>query len=121
MIRGWGASVQTLFDDQFEDVNALPCRSSTQSFQSQSVVSLNSTSNSNQGSSECWYNQRLEVFLADVFIPILGADFLHEHLLLVDVVGSCLLDASSLEPIPTVSFVFANTKSQLYTVLSCCP
>ena len=33
----------------------------------------------------------------------------------MDVAGSRLLDASSLEPIPTVSSVPANTKSQLYT------
>ena len=55
--------------------------------------------------------------LANVSMPILGADFLHEHRLLVDVAGARLLDASSLEPIPTVTSVPANTKSQLYTAL----
>ena len=55
--------------------------------------------------------------LADISMPILGADFLCKHCLLVDVAGSRLLDASSLEPIPTVSSVPANTKSQLYTAL----
>ena len=55
--------------------------------------------------------------LANVSMPILGADFLREHRLLVDVAGARLLDASSLEPIPTVTSVPANTKSQLYTAL----
>ena len=55
--------------------------------------------------------------LANVSMPILGADFLREHRLLVDVAGARLLDALSLEPIPTVTSVPANTKSQLYTAL----
>ena len=39
--------------------------------------------------------------LADVSMPILGSDFLRHHHLLVDVVSACLLDAATLEPIPT--------------------
>ena len=41
-------------------------------------------------------------------MPILGSDFLHHHHLSVDVAGSHLLDASTLEPIPTVSSVPAS-------------
>ena len=55
--------------------------------------------------------------LADVTMPILCADFLPEHHLLVDVAGTGHLDASSLEPISAIPSVPANTKSQLYTVL----
>ena len=36
--------------------------------------------------------------LADVFMPILGSDFLPHHQLFVDIAGSHLLDASTLEP-----------------------
>ena len=38
-IQGRGASVQTLSDDQFDDVNALPQRSSARGFWSRPVVS----------------------------------------------------------------------------------
>ena len=50
-------------------------------------------------------------------MPILGSDFLCHHHLLVDVAGSRLLDASSLEPIPTVSPVPTGSDSKLYTAL----
>jgi len=40
--------------------------------------------------------------LADVFMPILGSDFLCHHHLLVDVDSARLLDAATLEPIPPV-------------------
>ena len=40
---------------------------------------------------------------ADVSMPILGTNILCHHHLLVDIAGSRLLDASTLEPIPTIS------------------
>ena len=55
--------------------------------------------------------------LADVSMPILGSDFLRHHHLLVDIAGSCLLDASSLEPIPAISSVPTGSDSKLYTAL----
>ena len=55
--------------------------------------------------------------LADVSMPILGSDFLRHHHLLVDVAGSRLLDAASLEPIPAVSSVPTGSDSKLYTAL----
>ena len=55
--------------------------------------------------------------LADVSMPILGSDFLRHHHLLVDVAGSLLLDAASLEPIPAVSSVPTGSDSKLYTAL----
>ena len=48
---------------------------------------------------------------------ILGSDFLRHHHLLVNIAGSRLLDASSLEPIPGVSPVPTGSSSKLYTAL----
>ena len=50
----------------------------------------------------------LTFLITDVSMPMFGSDFLHHHHLLVDVAGSHLLDASTLEPIPTVSSVPAS-------------
>jgi len=58
MIWGLGASVQTLSDNQFEDVNAIPHSSYTWGFRSGSIISTNSTSNWDHGSSKCWYQRR---------------------------------------------------------------
>ena len=56
--------------------------------------------------------------LADVSMPILGSNFLRHHHLLVDVAGSRLLDAATLEPIPAVSSPRRPGKhSELYAVL----
>ena len=63
-----------------------------------------------------------DFLLAKVSMPILGSDFLHHyhHNLIVDLTGSCLLDASTLEPIPAI-FSTPNSKSQLYTALLSTP
>ena len=56
--------------------------------------------------------------LADVSMPILGSDFLRHHHLLVDVAGSRLLDAATLEPIPAVPSPRRSGKhSELYAAL----
>ncbi len=48
-------------------------------------------------------------------MPILGSCFLRHHHLLVDVAGSCLSDASTLEPIPAASSLGKPGKhSELY-------
>ena len=62
-----------------------------------------------------------EFLLADVSTPIIGSDFLRHHHLLVDVAGSRLLDASTLEPIPAASRNNLSTTSQLYTALLSTP
>ena len=54
---------------------------------------------------------------ADVSMPILGSDFLGHHHLLVDVAGACLLDAATLEPIPTVPSTKPGKHSELYVAL----
>ena len=59
--------------------------------------------------------------LADVSMPILGSDFLRHFHLLVDVAGSRLLDAATLEPIPAVSSSSSNSKSHLYAALISTP
>ena len=58
MIWGRGASVQTLSENQFEDVNAIPLSSHTWGSRSRSIISTNSTSNWDHGSSTCWYQRR---------------------------------------------------------------
>ena len=55
--------------------------------------------------------------LADGSMAILSTEFLCHHQLLVGVAGSCLLDASSLEPISLVSSVSASSPSELFTAL----
>ena len=50
-------------------------------------------------------------------MPILGSDFLCHHHSLVNIAGSSLLDASSLEPIPAVSPVPTGSSSNLHTAL----
>ena len=55
--------------------------------------------------------------LADVSMPILGSDFLRHHHLLVDVAGACLLDAATLELIPTIPSTKPGKHSELYAAL----
>ena len=59
--------------------------------------------------------------MEDVSVPILGSNFLRHFHLLVDVAGSCLLEATTLEPLPAVSSSSSNIKSHLYTALISTP
>ena len=59
--------------------------------------------------------------LAGVSVPILGSDFLQHFHLLVDITGSRLLDATTLESLPAVSSSSSNSKSHLYAALISTP
>ena len=59
--------------------------------------------------------------LADVSVHILGSNFLQHFHLLVDVTGSCLLEATTLEPLLAVSSSSSNSKSHLYAALISTP